>query len=1198
MSAVLANKHSRVSLVALLCGVLVVAVLVGCEQDEDGPIGPGEPIAGEFTILDAIFVSSTEITAGDVDTVYARVLGEDGAPYEGAEVSFATSLGRFPNGSKQASEPSDAYGIARTRLITTIADSGKALVEASLSGITRRIAVVVGPRPSTGEPVTVDELTINASPQVVVADGGKSSSAILARALAQGGVPVPGVLVDFRTTAGFIVSPVETNDKGEAVTSLYSPASPAVATVTASAGKETAETSVNFVDPSQLYTLGLSASPEVIRADDGESFSVISARLLDEDRHPVEGAAISFGTDMGFIASSAVTDEEGLATANLHSSSDAGIATVTASFGSVIETIEVAFSPYTPPTPYSLTLTASHTAIPADGGVSSSALTAVVLNEANNPLEGLTVEFETTLGIVAGSAQTDVDGKAKVKLYSSETAGTAQVTASFGTLTDVIQVTMVDTEQFYTIEVSASPDEILADGGESVSTISARLLDEGRSAVEGAEIAFTTNLGSITASGITDEKGLATADLVSGSVSGTATVTASFLDVTGTTQVTFEPYSPDVPESIVLTADPSFLVADGGLTSSTVTAIVLNASNNPMSGVEVEFETTLGIIDRTAVTDAGGAAAVTLHSSLQAGVATVTAAAEDVFETTEVEILSPNEVFAVTVTAAPSAIFADNGNSTAEVTAKLMTTEGNPVEGAPIHFTTTLGSIDDRVDTDAEGEATALLASGTAAGVATVTAMFYDFISAETQVEMLPLDTPVFSIELYASRSQVQVKGTGGVETCKIVAMAYDVLGNPSPDGTEVTFTIVDGPEGDEDIDDAGYGPVTVEVVDGAASVLFRAGSGSGTAIIGATGGGEASDVTAVTIAAGPPAKIGLHPVEPNVSYCYHESNDIVGFVSDARNNPVPDGTAVYFTTDKGRVTASAVTRGEIFEDANGNGQWDEGETFEDEIENGVYDPQGIVRARWTDSGPGPFGVVTITAETSAGSVTGVTTFIASGCPTQVTFLSAEPPSVLADGNSESYVRFQVKDENGLFVKEGTPVFFKTTLGSIDPDTTFTRDGEHGSVALSVLRAPLLSEDYSMPSSTLGDGVGGVATVTGESNFADATGNVTFTTGSASVSESEMISPSKMGTNARAVLNVAIRDFHENPLGGHEIEWVCSQGEFDNGLTTYISYTGETGVAGAIYTSPADTMIVVISARDLDPRGGNLGLNETITVTD
>jgi adhesin/invasin len=1197
MSAVLASKH-RAGLVALLCGVLVVAIIVGCEKDENGAIAPGEPIAGTFAILDGISVSSAEITAGDIDTVYAMVLGENGDPYAGAQVSFATSLGQFSNGKKTTSSASNIAGLARATLITSVADSGAAVIEASLSGITRRTTVLINARPASGEPVRVDSLVVRASPQVVVADGGQSKSTVLARALAQGGVPVPGVLVDFKTTAGFIVSPVETNEKGEAITSLYSPDSPATATVTASVDHARAEVTVNFVDPSLIYTIDLSASPEAIRADGGTSFSVISARLLDQNRHPIEGASISFSTSLGFIATAATTDEDGLATANLHSSSAPGIATVTASFGTVSETVQVAFSPYTPPTPYSLTLSAKPTAIPADGGTSSSAVKAVVLNESNNPVVGVTVEFETTLGMVAGSAQTDDKGAASVILYSSSSAGVAQVTASLGTLTDVVQVTMVDTEQFYSLEVSALPDEIPADGGKSVSAISARLLDENRRAVQGAEVSFATNLGSIASSAITDGSGLAKVNLISGSTAGTATVTASFLDISGTAQVTFTTYSPDKPQSIVLTAIPRTIPADAGKSASTVTAVVLNASNNPMPGITVAFETSMGVVDRSATTGQNGQAAVTLHSSSQAGTATVKASVGTISQTTQVTMVSPGQFYSITVKAAPTAIFADGGNSTSEISATLLTSGGNPIEGAAIDFSTTAGWIPAQAITDDQGVAVAELASASASGTATVSASFAGLVTAQTQVEMLPLDTPVFTIELHASRPQVQVKGTGGVETAEVIAEAYDVLGNPSPDGTEISFRILDGPAGDEEINDEGYGPVAVELVDGTASVTFRAGTGSGTVVLTATAGGLVSDVTVITVAAGPPAKIGLHPIEPNVSYCYHEANYIVGYVTDAHNNPVPDGTMVYFTTNKGGITASARTRGETFDDLNGNGQWDEGETFEDEIENGVYDPQGVVMARWTDSGPGPFGVVTVTAETTAGSVTGNTTFIASGCPTQVAFLSAEPPTILADGSSQSYVRFRVLDSNGLYVKEGTPVFFKTTLGKISPDTTFTRDGEHGSVALSVLTSSILSEDYSMPSSTQGDGVGGVATVTGESNFASATGTVTFSTGSSSIENSKLIVPSKMGISARAVLNVAIRDFFDNPLGGHSIEFVCSQGEFDNGLSTFTGYTGKTGVARAVYYSPSDTLVVVISARDLDARGGNLGLNETITVTD
>jgi hypothetical protein len=213
-----------------------------------------------------------------------------------------------------------------------------------------------------------------------------------------------------------------------------------------------------------------------------------------------------------------------------------------------------------------------------------------------------------------------------------------------------------------------------------------------------------------------------------------------------------------------------------------------------------------------------------------------------------------------------------------------------------------------------------------------------------------------------------------------------------------------------------------------------------------------------------------------------------------------------------------------------------------------------------------------------------------------VTFLSATPSAILADGESKALLRFQVLDGDGLYVKEGTPVFFSTDWGRINPDTSFTRDGVHESVALATLTSQILTQDYSMPSTTLGNGIGVVATVTAEANFASDQATVTFNTGQADLFKSQMLVPTPMGLNARGILTAAIRDFHLNPLGAHAIEFVCSDGLFDNGLDTITSFTGMSGVANAVYFSPADTNTVVISVRDLDARGGNVGLNRIITV--
>lgn len=990
--------------ILLLCGAVLLAALVGCEQDSDGPVNPSEEISPPSSsgsgVLRDFVATSPEITAGDEDTLVAHVVDLDGEPLAGAEVFFSTSLGQFPNGRKTTLATSGTAGTAQAYLLTSLADSGQAVVEASLNEITRRATVKINPRPSTGQPVRVDELTVRAMPQVIAADDGVSSSTITARATTSQGATVPGAQVAFKTTAGFIVSPVETDSKGEAVTHLYSDALPATAKVTAQADGARDSVFVDFVDPSTSYVLELWASPDAIRAD-GQSFSVISARLLDDDgRNPVQGAEISFDTDLGWIAESATTDEEGLATANLNSGQQVGIATVTASFGELTETVQVAFTPSAEPTPFSLNLTASPGTMPADDGKSKSLITATVLNSTNNPMEGITVEFETTLGRIQRSMVTDSEGQVELYLISGPDAGTATVTARVGSLVNTVDVTLVSETDYYDIDMRA----------------------------------------------------------------------------------------------------------------------------------------------------------------------------------------------------APTAIFADGGNSTSEISATLTTSGGNPVEGAVLNFTTTVGKIDQTATTDSLGTATVTLRSTTDTGIATIRASFSTLVYGETTVEMLPLDAPVFTIELSSSAAQLQVRGTGGVETALLTAMAYDVVGNPSPDETEVTFTIIAAPGTDESLADAGFGPVVVKTFDGAASVTFRAGTSSGTVVIRASAGGIATDVVPITVAAGPPASINLCAAELNVSYCWHEPNEICGYVCDANNNPVADNTAVYFTTDKGCITSSAVTKGEAFEDENGNGRWDEGEVFEDTVENGTYDARGVIVAEWTDCGPGPFGVVTVTAETSGGTVTENMNFIASGCPASVTFISASPSAILADGGSKSILRFQVLDGDGFYVREGMPVFFSTDWGTISPDTSYTRDGVHESVALATLTSQVLTQDYSMPSSTVGDGVGVVATVTAESNFASAQGSVQFLTGLSDLDASKLEAPSPVGEGSRAVITAAMKDFHLNPLGAHEIEFFCSAGLFDNGLNTFTSYTGNAGVANAIFFAPIDTQSVVISIRDLDARGGNLGLNRVINV--
>jgi hypothetical protein len=90
------------------------------------------------------------------------------------------------------------------------------------------------------------------------------------------------------------------------------------------------------------------------------------------------------------------------------------------------------------------------------------------------------------------------------------------------------------------------------------------------------------------------------------------------------------------PGSVTVVANPTSITADGTSTAA-LTATVLDADGNPLSGVTVGFTTSLGTLTTpSAVTNALGVATDTLTSSATPGTATVTATSGGVQGTTSV----------------------------------------------------------------------------------------------------------------------------------------------------------------------------------------------------------------------------------------------------------------------------------------------------------------------------------------------------------------------------------------------------------------------------------------------------------------------------------------------------------------------------------------------------------------------------------
>jgi adhesin/invasin len=193
----------------------------------------------------------------------------------------------------------------------------------------------------------------------------------------------------------------------------------------------------------------------------------------------------------------------------------------------------------------------------------------------------------------------------------------------------------------------------------------------------GTHVIFTTNLGSVQPSEAqTDLNGRVVVKFHAGTASGTATVTASSGGAgsssapstgTGTSTATTDSRTVKIAigsaavGSVVVAANPGTVPSIGG--NSTITATVLDASGNLLSGIPVTFSVDAGVVSPTLVTtDATGKAQSTLTTSRTAKV------------TASAGVGTPG----ATATAAPSSSVTVNVNATQTITI------GTPAPPSPV----------------------------------------------------------------------------------------------------------------------------------------------------------------------------------------------------------------------------------------------------------------------------------------------------------------------------------------------------------------------------------------------------------------------------------------------------------------------------------------------------------------------------------
>ena len=432
---------------------------------------------------------------------------------------------------------------------------------------------------------------------------------------------------------------------------------------------------------------------------------------------------------------------------------------------------------------------------------------------------------------------------------------------------------------------------------------------------------------------------------------------------------------------------------------------------------------------------------------------------------------------------------------------------------------------------------------------------------AETTIQQNP-DATVNSIYLASDSMSLSVKGTGGIETGLLRATCYDINGNTVPEGLQVAFRIMAGPNGGEHLGNVGTGPYySVTNGQGVATASVHSGTASGTMRIRADVDTVMSEATQILISAGPPANLEVGAGEEcNVPYwsVVGELQPVTAFVTDIHQNPVNDSTVVYFWADEGIIMSH---------------------------EERTIEGQGKATSKWfsgqnVDSADGR---VWVYAETDGGAVRDSVMFFNTDYTTQI-FVTGAPVSMKADGISSATVTVSGYDVNSNPVVGGTS--FKASSDLLSAESGTFENGCYAAAARVKITSKVLQIDQSTPGG-VDDSIGAYATVEYSSGTAIEIVNIVLRTGPAYRGNSKLLVQSTTAPlSTISDIYVVILDRSGNPLGDHTLVMSASDGTITPGTGTQT--TNEYGEAfGFEWTAPNSAgSTATLTITDTDPAGG------------
>ncbi len=431
-------------------------------------------------------------------------------------------------------------------------------------------------------------LSLTADPETIAADGTETSTVQAMLTDADGRKVADGTAVKFSTTAGTLSSSSATTVNGSAQVKLTGPNYYVYsATVTATA-EDSSGTVYIYFTPGKAASARVTAEPVNLTAD-GSGTSKITAFVYDKNGNSVaDDTVIVFEITQGKGALSArtATVSGGSAYVNYIAADTPGSVTVTAKTADGKELgkanlllIDVIVG--------KVTAEAGSGSIAADGQ-SRTLIKATVTDTGNKAVkDGTFVSFSTTAGSITDVKST-TSGVATAMLVSSQSVGIATVTATAGGVSGNVSVRFT-AGAVSTISLTASKDSLSADGTDS-SAIRATARDARGNPVDGETLSFTlvSGPGTLSSQSVTTANGgSAAVTYIAGNTSGRVTIRAK--SANGTQGEIVLALVPTGIGTLTFSISPAVIPADGQ-SKAVLTATLKDSEGTPMSGVPVTFK--------------------------------------------------------------------------------------------------------------------------------------------------------------------------------------------------------------------------------------------------------------------------------------------------------------------------------------------------------------------------------------------------------------------------------------------------------------------------------------------------------------------------------------------------------------------------------------------------------------------------------